>query len=274
MFFKPMRVPLFLTLCLTILLSSCSEYQKVLRKDDMGKKYAFADSLYQKGKYRKGLKLMEQIVPSYRGKPQGEKLMFIYANTYYNLKDYYMAGYQFERFTQAYPQSDSIEIAAFKSAKSFYQLSPVSTLDQKDTYKALDKLQDYINAYPNSEKRMEANDLVSELTQKLEKKQYDTAKQYLHIEDYKAAIEAFDNFITDNPGSIYRKDAFYGRFESAYKLAINSIPMLVQERLVTAKGYYKNFTKYYKDTDLAPKADAIYAELERRLIPVETEPTI
>lgn len=217
---------------------------------------------------------MEQIVPSYRGKPQGEKLMFIYSNTYYNLKDYYLAGYQFERFAQAYPQSDSVEIAAFKSAKSFYYLSPRFSLDQKDTDKALDKLQDYINAFPNSDKRMEANELVAELQQKLEKKEYSTAKQYLHIEDYKAAIEAFDNFITDNPGSIYRKDAFYGRFESAYKLALNSIPSLVQERLITAKGYYRNFIKYYQDTDLALKANQMNEDLESRLITVETEPTI
>ena len=86
---------------------------------------------------------MEQLVPAYRGKPQGEKLMFIYANTYYNLEDYYLSGYQFERFTQAYPQSDSVEIAAFKSAKSFYQLSPRYSLDQKDTYKGLEKLQEF-----------------------------------------------------------------------------------------------------------------------------------
>src|SRR5690606_280474 len=183
MFFKPMRLPLFILLCLTIFLSSCSQYQKVLRKDDMGKKYAVADSLYKKGKFRKSLKLMEQIVPSYRGKPQGEKLMFIYANTYYNLEDHYMAGYQFDRFTQAYPQSDSIEIAAFKSAKSFYQLSPRFSLDQKDTDKALEKLQEYINSYPNSDKRIEANELVAELRHKLEKKEFETAKQYLRVED-------------------------------------------------------------------------------------------
>ncbi len=217
---------------------------------------------------------MEQIVPSYRGKPQGEKLMYIYANTYYNLEDYYLAGYQFERFTQAYAQSDSIEVAAFKSAKSFYHLSPRFSLDQKDTKKALEKLQSYINTYPNSSKRMEANDLVAELRGKLEKKEFNTAKQYLHVEDYKAAIEAFDNFITDNPGSVYRKDAFFGRFEAAYKLAINSIPRLVQERLVTAQGYYRNFIKYYQDSDLAPEAKDINEDLERRLEPVEKEPTI
>lgn len=267
-----MRLPLFLALCLALILSSCSEYQRVLRKDDMGKKFVMADSLYRIGKYRKGLKLMEQLVPAYRGKPQGEKLMFIYANTYYNLEDYYLSGYQFERFTQAYPQSDSVEVAAFKSAKSFYQLSPRFSLDQKDTYKALEKLQEFINQYPNSGKRVEANQLVAELRHKLEKKEYMVAKQYLHVEDYKAAIEAFDNFITDNPGSEYRKDAFYGRFVSAYKLAINSIPSLVYERLLTAKGYYNDFMKYYKDTELAADATEYYQDLEIRLQSPETEP--
>ncbi len=263
-----MRLPLFIILCLTFLFSSCGEYQRVLRKDDMGKKYAMADSLYKKGKYRKSLKLMEQIVPSYRGKPQGEKLMFIYSNTYYKLEDYYLAGYQFERFTQAYPQSDSSEVASFKGAKSFYQLSPRYSLDQKDTYKALEKLQEFINRYPNSDKRIEANTLVAELQGKLETKEYEVAKQYLHVEDYKAAIGAFDNFITDNPGS------HYGRFVAAYKLAVNSVPNLVQERLVAAKGYYNNFMKYYKDTELAPEAMEIYQDIERRTVTTETEPTI
>ena len=275
MFFKPMRLPLFILLCLTVFLSSCSEYQRVLRKDDMGKKYAFADSLYKKGKYKKALKLMEQIVPSYRGKPQGEKLMFIYANTYYNLEDFYLSGYQFERFTQAYPQSDSVEVASFKAAKSFYQLSPKYSLDQKDTDKGLEKLQEFINQYPNSDKRMEANTLVAELREKLEKKDYEVAMQYLKLDDgLKAAIDAFDNFITDHPGSKYRKDAFYGRFLAAYKLAINSLPGLVQERLITAKGYYNSFIKYYKDTDLAPKATEIYQDIESRIVTTETEPTI
>ncbi len=269
-----MRLPIFIALCLVFIFASCSEYQKVLRKDDMGKKYAMADSLYKQGKYKKALKLMEQIVPAYRGKPQAEKLMFIYANTYYNLEDFYLAGYQFERFTQAYPQSDSAEVASYKGAKSFYELSPRYSLDQKETDKGLEKLQEFINTYPNSERREEANALVSELRTKLETKQFETAKQYLRVEDYKAAIEAFDNFITDNPGTIYRKEAFFRRFEAAYKLAINSIPILVQERLITAKGYYNSFMKYYKDTDMAADAEKIYQEIETRITPTETEPTI
>ncbi|MBT0608595.1 outer membrane protein assembly factor BamD [Aequorivita echinoideorum] len=268
-----MKVPFFVAICLLFVFASCSEYQRVLRKDDVAKKYAMADSLYRLGKYKKSLKLMEQIVPAYRGKPQAERLMFIYANTYYELEDFYLAGYQFERFTQAYPQSDSAEVAAFKSAKSFYELSPRYSLDQKETDKGLEKLQEFINQYPNSAKRPHANELVAELRYKLEKKQFEVAKQYLRVEDYKAAIEAFDNFILDNPGSEFRAEAFFRRFESAYELAIVSIPSLVQERLLTAKGYYNNFTKYYKDTEFAAEAEKIMQDINARTVTTETEPT-
>lgn len=253
-----------------ILFTSCGKYQRLLQSDDTAKKYAAVDSLYEMGKYKKALKLMEQIVPAYRGKPQAEKLMFQYANTFYLLEDFYLAGYQFERFETTYPKSDSVEVAAYKSAKSYYQLSPRFSLDQTETSKALDKLQNYINKYPNSENRLEANALVKELREKLEKKDFEVAQQYLNISDYKAAIGAFDNFIQDHPGSIFRKDAFYGRMDAAYQLAINSVPSKVEERLKTAKKHYESFLKYYKDSELREEADEIMQEISRRLSEQET----
>lgn len=251
-----------------ITLSSCSQYQQTLRGDDLGKKFVMADSLYKLGKYKKGLKLMEQIVPSYRGKPQGQKLMFIYANTFYNLEDYYLAGYQFERFTQSYPASDSIQIASFKGARSFYELSNRYSLDQKETNKGLEKLQEFINAYPESEYREDANVLVSELQTKLDKKDYEIANQYLKIGDYlqnyNVAIVAFENFINDHPGSKYRENAYFGRLKAGYLQAINSLPSKVQERLVTAKTYYTSFIKYYPNSEFQQEADKILEDINNR----------
>jgi outer membrane protein assembly factor BamD len=216
---------------------------------------------------------MEQIVPVYRGKPQAEKLMYIYANTFYNLEDYYLAGYQFERFAASYPKSDSLELASYRSAKSYYELSPRFSLDQKDTYKGLEKLQEFINKYPDSEFRLDANERVSELREKLEKKDIDIAKQYLRIveytRNYKAAIEAFDNFITDHPGSKYRIDAFFGRFQASYQQAIKSHPSLLQERLISSKGYYNSFVKYYSDSELKSDADKILEDIDKRTIKKE-----
>ncbi|MFT5435734.1 MAG: outer membrane protein assembly factor BamD [Ulvibacter sp.] len=260
-----MKISIVLVFCFTIFFTSCSPYQQVYRSDDTTAKYAFADSLYKKGKYKKALKLMEQIVPAYRGKPQAERLMFIYANTFYQMKAFYLAGYQFERFETSYPKSDSVEIASFKSAKSYYQLSPRFSLDQEDTYKALDNLQAFINTYPNTQYRVEANQLVSELRAKLELKDITVAKQYLKISDYKPAIGAFENFISDHPGSPFRKDAFFGRLDAGYRLALNSVPILVEERLNAAKEYYNSFVKYYKATELMTDAEEILKDINKRL---------
>ncbi len=256
---------IFLIVVLSITFASCSEYQKVLAGDSIADKYAMADSLYTQGKYLKSVKLMEQIIPSYRGKPQGQKLMYLYANSYYTMGDYILSGYQFDRFTISYPKSDSVEVAAFKSAKSYYELSPRYSLDQKDTDKALEKLQGFINNYPNSEKRADANVMVQDLRGKLDRKAFETAQQYLRISDYKAAIGAFDNFIASHPGSIYRKEAFYGRLKAAYELAINSFPALVEERLITTDGYYSSFKKYYSETELNEEAVKLKEDIDKRL---------
>ncbi|MEZ4874566.1 MAG: outer membrane protein assembly factor BamD [Flavobacteriaceae bacterium] len=254
-----------------VFLTSCSSYQKLLRSDDVAKKYTAADSLYKMGKYKKALPLMEQIVPAYRGKPQAEPLMFRYANTFYQLEDYYLSGYQFERFVTSYPKSDSLEVAAFRSAKSYYELSPRYSLDQKDTYTALEKLQEFVDRFPNSTYRSNANVMVAELREKIEKKDFETASQYLRISDYKAAIESFENFIADHPGSKFRQDAFYGRLEASYLLAINSVPYLVKDRLSQSKKYYDSYLKYYSDGSLRPEADEISQDVEKRLAQFTTE---
>ncbi len=269
MFLQRMRNSLLLVAAV-LMLVSCSEYQKVLKSKDTGKKYTMAEELYNKAQqdsskteYRKALRLLDQIVPQYRGKPQGEKLSFLYADTYYHLGDHYLAGYQFEKFTQTYAKSEKLEEATFKEAKSYYFLSPRYDLDQSQTDKAIAELQKYIDQFPNGAHAEEVNALVKDLQVKLEKKAFEIAKQYyvtgeagIPGQNYKAAIVAFNNFILEYPGSPFREAAFYYRFASAYQLAINSYKVLMKDRLNTAKGYYDNYIKYY------PEGSEYYNQLQ------------
>ena len=55
------------------------------------------------------------------------------------------------------------------------QNTDAPSLDQKETLTAIDKLQEFINSYPNSEKMSDANDLVQELRIKLELKAFEIA---------------------------------------------------------------------------------------------------
>ncbi len=251
------------------MLTSCSTYQDILKSDDIKLKYSTADSLYKAGKYKKSLRLWEQIVPLYRGRPQAERVMFLYSDTYYQIGDYYLAGYQFERFVNAYPQSEKRTEAAFKSAESYYNLSPRFNLDQADTFKAMDKLQVFINAYPDSENLERANSMVQELRKKLEKKAFEIAKGYNKIGESRGtfpnAIKSFDNFLTEYPGSIYREEAYFWRFDSAYQLAIGSVERLMEERLEAARDAHESLIKYYPQGKYNKEATAMIEDINERL---------
>lgn len=259
----------FYILFFAFALTSCGEYQKALKNDDMKLKYEVAEKQYEKGNYSKAIRLFEQIAPSYRGKPQAEKMFYMYAQSLYKTKQYYTAGYQFESFTAGYPRSEKAEEAGFLGAKSYYMLSPVYSLDQVDTYKALDKLQVFVDNYPNSQYMAEANALVKELRDKLDKKAFEIAKQYNTISEYNgdhnAAIKALDNFILDHPGTIYKEDALYYKFDSSYQLAINSIWTKMGERLEQAKVNYNALIKFNPNTKYKEQADKMLAKIDTEL---------
>ncbi len=239
----------FYILVLIFGLSSCSEFQKALKSESIADKFKLGTQLFDEGKFAKANRLFVQIVPNYRGKPQAEKLMYMYSKSFYEMKDYYLSGYQFERFVTSYPKSEKVEEAAFISAKSYYLLCPIYTKDQEDTIDAIEKLQVFINTYPDSEYNEEANKMVKELDFKLEKKAFEIAKQYNNISDFKASINSFNNFLLEYPGSALREEALFYRLDSAYKLAVNSVEYKKENRLNTAQNYLDSYLGNFPDSD-------------------------
>jgi outer membrane protein assembly factor BamD len=257
---------LFYLLAISLVLSSCSEYQKALKSEDIATKFQFGTKLFEAGKWSKANKLFAQIVPSYRGKPQAEKLMYMYARSFYEMGDYVTAGYQLGRFENGYPTSEKAQEASFLAAKSYYQLSPVYSKEQHETIEALEKLQLFVNKYPDSDFLPQANELIKELDYKLEKKAFEIAKQYNSIayfesSDYLAAIKAFDNFLADYPGTTFREQAMFYRLDSAYKLGINSIKSKQEDRLKIAINYYKSFKKFYPNSEFLEDANKMNEEM-------------
>ena len=269
----------YILITLTIL-TSCSEYQKALKSEDIATKFKLGEELYNAGKFAKANRLFAQIVPNYRGKPQAEKLMYLYSNSFYQMKDYYVAGYQFERFASSYPSSEKLEEAAFLSAKSYYMLSPVYSKDQTETKNAIEKLQEFINLFPSSQYLEEANKLIQELDFKLEKKAFEIAKQYKEIapgytKDFNAAIKSFDNFLFDYPGSSLREDAMFYKLEAMYQQAINSVEYkntiqeglvyLKKDRLENAKEYSNTFKKTFTNSKYIETVNEMSGTIEEEL---------
>ncbi|MBT8311891.1 MAG: outer membrane protein assembly factor BamD [Flavobacteriaceae bacterium] len=269
MFLKMKRI--LLLPVLVLFLVSCNVYQKVLKNEDTKVKYELAEKYYDEGDFKRANRLLEQIAPRFAGKPQGERVQFFLANTYFQIRDYNFAGYQFERFIKSYPKSEKASEASFLGAKSYYMLSPKYSLDQTDTDKALVKLQGFINSYPDSEYLPEANAMAKELTTKKEKKAFEIARQFTKLGksyflDYNvSAIAALDNFISDHPGSVFREDAYYYKVEATSNMALNSTEDKKKERLDNARTAYDNLIKYYPETKYAKAATQLIEKIDKEL---------
>ena len=252
-------------LIVIVLLASCNEYQKALKSEDPAIKFQMATKLYEAKKYNKAIRIFEQIASVYRGKPESENMYFMFSQSYYKTKQYYLAGYQFDSFVSSFPKSDKAQEASFLGAKSYSMLSPEYSLDQTDTTKAIEKLQAFIDTYPNSQYLSEANSIVKNLNEKLERKVFENAKGYNTISDYKSALVALDNFIADYPGTPFKEEALFYKYDSAYQLGINSVPSKMEERLNVAKVAYANLIKFKADTKYRKQADEMFARVEKDL---------
>ena len=142
-------------------------------------------------------------------------------------------------------------------------MSPIFSKDQTDTKVAIDKLQLFINTFPDSEYISEVNELIFELDYKLEFKSYSKALQYNTLNDHESAIKSFDNFIVEFPGSTLREKVLYFKFDSAYKLAINSVSFKMQDRIIDAMGYYNSFIKYYNKSEFIDDLNTKFNELKQ-----------
>lgn len=260
-----MKVTKYTVIILSLLFFGCSDFQKALKNDDVSKKSELAATLYEQGKYRKASQLYAQLKETYRGKPQAERIVFFYANSLLESKNHILAAYEFETFVKAFPKSQKADEAYFLMAYAHYLTSPTFSLDQTETQEALDKLQEFINRYPESERMENANSMVKELREKKEQKGFEIAKQYNTIRDYKASITALDNFIADNPGTSFREAALFVQFSATATLAINSVYYKKVQRLKDAKSKFENFSRLYPDSGHMKKATKIMNDIEQEI---------
>ncbi len=250
---------------LILTFASCSEYQKVLNKGTIPEQYKMAESLYKEGKYSKALNLFEKVTPAFRGKPQLQRIQFMVANANYKTKSYELSSYYFNRFINNYPNSTKLEEAKFLVSQSYYKASPVYSLDQKDSHKALTSLQAFLDRYPESENTTLVNNQYQELTEKLEKKAFEIAKQYYTTEFYNAAIAALDVFISEYLGTKYKEEALFYIFKSGHDLSIKSIYSKKEQRLNDALKYHKRLLKYYPESEFLIESEDMVVKINSEL---------
>jgi outer membrane protein assembly factor BamD len=254
-----------LILSVVVGMSSCSKYNKILKSQDVELKYQKAIEYYNKKDYQRALPLFEELIAVSRGTSRSEIIYYHYAYCYFGMRDFYLASFYFDTFTKTYPNSEYTEECAFMSAYCHYMNSPIPSLDQSDTKRAINQLQRFLERYPETTRKDTCNVIVSELLSKLEIKAFENAKLYHQIEQYKSATIALNNVIKDYPNTQFKEEILFLILESNYLLATRSVESKKPERLKDTIKSYHIFVDSFPNSRKINQAENLFQTTIREL---------
>lgn len=245
---------------LLLLVAGCGKFHKIEKSEDWRVKYEAGLNYYDKKDYYHASLLFEQILPIVRGLPEGDQVQFKLAYCQYYNKYFLLAAEQFKSFYEIYGRSTLAEEARYMQAYALYQSSPGFELDQSASIQAMANMQTFLNRYPNSKFRDEATSVIETIQQRLEKKGFENARQYVKLRKYKAAIIALDNFVNHFPDSKYVEEAQFLAIQSRFALAEQSVLSKQRDRYEEVISTYKDFIDNYPNSGFLRDAERYYLE--------------
>ena len=254
---------LIVALLSAAILSSCGEYNKVLKSTDYNYKYEYAKRAFEEGKYTQAYTILEDIVTVFKGTDKAEESLFLLGMSYYENKDYLSSGSYFRTYYQHYPKGKYAELARFYCGYGYYLDSPDPQLDQSETVKAIEELQAFLDYFPKSDKVSIAQNAIFELQDKLVLKQLQNATLYFNLgnymgNNYESCVITAKNAIKDYPYSKYKEQLEFLILKARFNEASESVDEKKEERFNTVIDEYYSFINDYPDSQNRKEADNIF----------------
>lgn len=257
-----MKKNIIIALLATIVLSSCGQYNKLLKSRDYEYKYEAAKAYYTRGQYNKASTLLNELVLVFKGLDKAEESVYLLGLCYFFQKDYTTAATTFITYYTSYPSGKYAEIARFQAGRSLYLDTPEPRLDQSSTYKAIQELHLYLEEYPNSLRKDEAERMMFELQEKLVEKEYLSAKLYYDLglyggNNYEASIITANNALLDYPYTKQRENLSIIILRSKYQIAEHSVQDKKSERYRDAIDECYAFKNEFPNSKFIKEVDGI-----------------
>lgn len=187
---------ILLVLILVVLLFGCSN-KKTLKRDSYRTRYKKGIELIKKEKYFQAVDHFTYVVYNSPGSEIADNAQFYLAESHYYLDEYLLAIDEYRRLIRRWPASSFVMKAKYKIGKTYEKLSPDYDRDQTYTIKAIDSYQSFINNYPESKYRKNAEKSIVKLRLKLANKIFDAGKLYVVLREWKGANITFQEIIDD-----------------------------------------------------------------------------
>ena len=265
-----MKKNILITLLAALLLSSCGEYNKLLKSTDYEYKYEAAKNYFAKGQYNRAATLLNELIAILKGTDKAEESLYMLGMSYYNQNDYQTAAQTFTQYYNVYPRGTFTELARFHAGKALYLDTPEPRLDQSGTYNAIQQLQMFLEYFPNSAKKDEAQNMIFALQDKLVMKEYLSAKLYYNLgnylgNNYESCFITAQNALKDYPYTNMREDLSILILRAKYEMAVFSVEDKREERYREAVDEYYAFKNEFPESKYMKDADRIFKEAQKIL---------
>lgn len=255
-----LSVGLVVVVLIAMLTACSSEFARINKETNPDTKYKAAVAYYKKSDWYHASILFEELIPVLKGSTESEMAQFYYAYTQYNQQQYLLSSTLFKKFYETFARSELAQEAMYMYAFSLYKDAPNYNLDQSNTVTATSALQDFVNAYPQSQFGEECTKMIMTLRNKLERKSYEKAKLYyktsgFNIAAYKSSVIAINNFQKEFPDSQYNEELAFLKVDAEFSLAQNSLESKQKERYQEAISYYQGFREKYPKSKFLKQAE-------------------
>ena len=257
-------------------LTSCGEYNKVLKSTDYEYKYEAAKSYFGKGQNTKAAAILEELITILKGTDKAEESLYMLGMTYYNQGDFITASHYFSTYYNTYPRGTYTEQARFYSGKALFLDTPEPRLDQSSTYKAIQELQMFMEYFPASNRHQEAQQMIFDLQDKLVMKDYMAARLYYDLgsytgnssysttgNNYLACIVTAQNALKDYPYTKLREDISILLLRAKYDMAKESVEEKKEERMRDAIDEYYAFKNEFPERKYIKEVENIYKDAKK-----------
>ncbi|MCY4418301.1 MAG: outer membrane protein assembly factor BamD [Cytophagales bacterium] len=255
----------FFWLCTMICLGSCTAFHKVKNDPDWEIRYRAAIRYYESEEYAKASLLLEPLLNLTKGSEDGERILWMYAQSLYNQKKYILSAYHFKEFTDTYIQSPERENAYFLHVSSKYEITNPHNLDANPTFEVISVAQNFLDLYPKSSYREEVQGIMDEMQISLEKKAFGQVKMYFHMEYNRATTVSSRHFREDFPDSAYVPESMYLEILAQYRWAQRSIPEKQSERYKKVLSLHERFVDLFPEDPFLRESAVVYTASQQAL---------
>ncbi len=236
-----------------ILVFGCAGNQP--KEDDFGAQLKHGKELIEKKKYLKAQTVFQSLAMKASHTDMSDEVLFYLGESYFLNEEYLLAIAEFDRLIRRMGFSPFVEKARWRVCESYVYESPKYYHDQTYTESAIDKLQEFMDDYPESEFRSDANDTILDLRNKLAEKMYESGVLYMKLGAYDSAVLVFDDLALKYYDTPLLKDSQMKKIESYCKL---HDPKAAQEFYQSVK---EEFNQEEKD-----QIEATIIEAENKMI--------